>query len=162
MIFWWRHDKPATLQMALQKGYTTVICPRLPLYFDFVQDSTHRHGRRWNKLLNSIENVYTFSPEKYLPADANPALIAGMQANLWTETVPTTERLDYLTFPRICALAEICWTPAEQKNTADFMKRLKPQLELFKAAGLYYYDPFAPTFHPEPVPKKKTVSDFKD
>ncbi len=162
IIFWWRQDKPATLQMALQKGYTTVICPRLPLYFDFVQDSTHRHGRKWNKLYNSIQNVYAFSPEKYVPADADQSLIAGMQANLWTETIPSAERLDYLTFPRICALAEICWTPTARKNEADFMLRLKPQLELFKAAGLYYYDPFEPNVHAEPVPKKKTVSDYKD
>src|SRR5690606_24255270 len=42
IIFWWRHDKPEQLQTALDKGYQTVLCPRLPLYFDFVQDSTHR------------------------------------------------------------------------------------------------------------------------
>jgi len=162
IIYWWRHDKPNTLKMALEKGYTTVICPRLPLYFDFVQDSAHKHGRKWSKLYNPVESVYRFSPLTLLPADVSPSLVAGMQANLWTETVSDTKRLDYLLFPRICALAEICWTAPEKKNEADFMQRLQPQLKLFEAAGLYYYDPFQPNLHPEPVPKKKTISDYKD
>ncbi|NIG57481.1 beta-N-acetylhexosaminidase [Chitinophaga sp. Cy-1792] len=162
IIFWWRHDKPNTLQTALDNGYSTVVCPRLPLYFDFVQDSTNKYGRKWSGQYNSIENVYNFSPDKYLAAGANKSLIMGMQANLWTETVSSPERLDYLLFPRICALAEICWTRPAAKNQEDFMERLKPQLALFKAAGLYYYDPFDPKLHAEPVPAKKTVSDYKD
>ncbi|MDP2334909.1 MAG: family 20 glycosylhydrolase, partial [Bacteroidota bacterium] len=30
---WWRHDKPEQLTMALERGYHTILCPRIPLYF---------------------------------------------------------------------------------------------------------------------------------
>ena len=32
---------------------------------------------------------------------------------------------DYLTFPRMAALAEVCWTPRELQNWDDFEDRMK-------------------------------------
>lgn len=32
--------------------------------------------------------------------------IQGIQANVWTERMHTIKRLDFMTFPRLCALAE--------------------------------------------------------
>ncbi|RAJ02391.1 hexosaminidase [Chitinophaga skermanii] len=161
IIYWWRHDKPQQLELALQKGYSTVICPRLPLYFDFVQDSTHRHGRKWNKRYNPLEEVYQFSPLS-LAKPNQQYLIKGVQANLWTETVSNNERLDYLLFPRICAFAEMSWTPPSQKDYPAFLQKLERQFPLFDEANIYYYNPTTPTLHSEPIPKKRTVSDYKD
>lgn len=151
IIFWWRHDQPAVLKQALNKGYETVLCPRLPLYFDFVQDSTHNYGRKWSKLFNPIENVYAFSADSYQSQTVAKNQILGIQANLWTETVPNTQRLDYLLFPRISALAEAAWSPKEGKNFSAFMQRLKGHYALYEQAGLYYYDPTQPRKYPEPV-----------
>jgi hexosaminidase len=149
LIFWWRHDRPEQLKTALDKGYTTVLCPRLPFYFDFVQDSAHRFGRKWNRLYNSLKEVYSFSAAQTAVAQNKKQLIAGMQANLWTETVSDEQRLDYLLFPRISALAEAAWT--EEKNYAGFLDRLKLHLPLYQKQKIYYYDPFRPLQHPEPV-----------
>jgi hexosaminidase len=149
IIFWWRHDQSAQLQKALNKGYTTVLCPRLPFYFDFVQDSTHRVGRKWNRSYNALENVYSFSIKNLQVAQNKMPLIAGLQANLWTETVTTEQRLDYLLFPRLSALAEAAWS--EKKNYQDYMERLKQHLPLYQKDQIYYYDPFRPALHPEPV-----------
>ena len=38
--------------------------------------------------------------------------IAGIQAQLWSETVRTDAQVDYMLFPRLLALAERGWTPA--------------------------------------------------
>jgi hexosaminidase len=149
IIFWWRHDQPAQLKKALDKGYTTVLCPRLPLYFDFVQDSLHRVGRKWNKLYNALEQVYNFSAEQFPVAQNKKSLIAGIQANLWTETVATEQRLEYLLFPRISALAEAAWS--EKKDYTNYMQRVKQHLPLYQKEKIYYYDPFRPAQHPEPV-----------
>jgi hexosaminidase len=151
IIFWWRQDKPEQLKLALSKGYMTVLCPRLPFYFDFVQDSTHRYGRKWNKMYNSIQDVYAFDINNNYPlTPLESKHIAGIQANLWTETVSTMQRLDYLLFPRISALAETAWTAPGNKNLSDFMERLKTNIVLYKKAGLYYYNPFSPEEYPEP------------
>src|SRR5690606_592552 len=96
LIFWWRHDKPEQLRTALNSGYKTIICPRLPLYFDFVQDSTHRFGRKWDGLYNPLEAVYHYDVEQFARTPEESRLIAGVQANLWTEPIPDAQRLEYL------------------------------------------------------------------
>lgn len=142
ILFWWRHDQPRQLQKALSKGYNVVICPRLPLYFDFVQDSTHTAGRKWgNKQFNSLQNVYDFSVTNLSSVtSANNKQILGIQANVWTETMSTTQRLDYMLFPRIAALAEAAWT--SKKDYTKFKATLSKHVELYKQAGINFYQPF--------------------
>jgi hexosaminidase len=162
IIFWWRHDQPKQLQTALNNKYQTILCPRLPLYFDFVQDSTHQYGRKWSKLYNPIQNVYEFDASKLAENAEQAKNILGIQANLWTETVPTIQRLDYLLFPRISALAEAAWTTSVNKNTNGFLERIKTHLPLYKQAGLSYYDPFAPVKTPEPPTERKQPLSYID
>ncbi|MBZ4188297.1 beta-N-acetylhexosaminidase [Niabella beijingensis] len=150
IIFWWRHDRPEQLRMALERGYETVICPRLPYYFDFVQDSLHRLGRRWGKGYAALKDVYSFQVTPLIEKKQEKQVL-GLQANLWTETVPNTNRMDYLVFPRIAALAEAAWTSDTNKNYEDFTARLKKQLALYREADLYFYNPFNPLEIPEPV-----------
>jgi len=162
IIFWWRHDQVKQLKTALDHKYQTVLCPRLPLYFDFVQDSTHQYGRKWSKLYNPVQQVYDFNPLKLVDNPSQTQYILGFQGNLWTETVHNTQRLDYLLFPRIAALAEAAWTTVENKNSDRFMGKMKSHMLLYKQAGLYYYDPFNPLFHPEPVTEKKQPQNYID
>jgi hexosaminidase len=141
ILFWWRHDLPAQLQKALSKGYNVVLCPRLPFYFDFVQDSTHTEGRRSNKGLNSLENVYSFSTKTFpFITTGSQQQVLGIQANLWTETMPSEQRVDYMLFPRIAALAEAAWTSI--KDYPGFKERLVKHLSLYKQAGIQFYNPF--------------------
>ncbi|GGH06448.1 beta-N-acetylhexosaminidase [Pedobacter zeae] len=162
IMFWWRQEKPQQLQTALRKGYNTVLCPRLPLYFDFVQDSTHQYGRKWNKLYNPIQQVYAFDAYSYARNDQEKSLILGIQANLWTETVDHDRRLDFLLFPRIAALAEAAWVPQEKKDFKTFSTNLTGHLALYSKAGLYYYDPSKTLLHPEIPVKQKKPLNYKD
>lgn len=142
ILFWWRHDKPAILSDALNKGRAVVLCPRLPLYFDFLQNQKHQVGRRWNGI-NPLENVYAF-PDSLAQYRDRPdsAQILGVQANLWTETTQTQERRDFMTFPRLLALAEVAWTTAEEKDYARFEKAVKSHLPILQKMGLKPYNPF--------------------
>lgn len=125
ILMWWRHDKPEQLKAILKAGYKTILTPRLPLYFDFVQEESHKYGRKWGKLYNPLENVYNFSPDHYGSLTIEKNQILGIQGNLWTETVINTNRLDYLTFPRLAALAEVGWTKSSNKNYVQFSESLK-------------------------------------
>ncbi|MGS2761650.1 beta-N-acetylhexosaminidase [Sinomicrobium sp. M5D2P9] len=153
VMFWWRHDKPEQLHQALQQGYRTVICPRLPYYFDFVQDSTHDSGRKWGGKFNALADVYRFSVKDWTGGE-DVEKILGVQANLWTETVTSIKRLDYLLFPRIAALSESAWT-TDRNDLSFFMKRLEGHLELYQNEKIYYYNPIHPATTPEPVYTKK-------
>lgn len=54
-------------------------------------------------------------------------------------------------FPRIAGLAEAGWTTPEQKDEFAFNERLKADLKNYDSAGIYYYDPFDPLYHPEAI-----------
>lgn len=148
IIYWWRQDKPEQFFAALKNGYQVVVCPRLPLYFDFVQDSTHQYGRKWAGKFNPIDSVYTYSIQAFQKAAASGQIL-GFQGNLWTERVHSREKLEFMIFPRIAALAELAWTRQENKDLTRFKSLLSTHLEYYKSEGIYYYDPLA-DIHPEP------------
>ena len=155
-VSWWRQNHPESLNEAISKGYKVVLCPRLPLYLDFVQDSVHKSGRKWEKTkFNSYLDLYHF-PENSIPADlSGKASILGLQGNLWTETVVSKKRLQYLIFPRMASLAEAGWTAGSAKNDSQYDARLKAHLLLYEKANIYYYNPFQPDQHPEVIDVKK-------
>lgn len=172
VIMWWRHDKPAYLRKSLEQGYATVMCPRRPLYFDFRQYKDHKWGRVWNGFC-PLEDVYAF-PDKWLDEWKLPAAdlshIQGIQANTWTELMQNKERVDFMTFPRLCALAESAWTKTEAKDYDKFLLRMEDAYALFDKLGIYYFDHRNPEHHPEPagpvIKKKGEVQkvnmDFRD
>jgi hexosaminidase len=151
VINWWRQNKPEVLTTALNKGYQVILSPRLPMYFDFVQDSTNRSGRKWDGRYNTYLDVYHF-PENSLGEEVygNKSVI-GVQANLWTETVVTSKRLYYMVFPRIAALAEAGWSSAAAKNEEVFNFSLQRHLEYYSADHIYFYNPFNPAENREAV-----------
>ena len=151
LLFWWRHDQPEQLELALENGYQTIICPRIPFYFDFVQMDSHRYGRKWAGAYSPLEDVYRFNLEQLNIPEGKKDLILGLQANLWTETVQNDQRLDFLLFPRIAALAEASWSPENQKDYESFLSRLAQHLPLYQKDRIYYFDPFEPENHPEPI-----------
>lgn len=153
--YWWRHDRVQQLELALKNGYKTVICPRLPLYFDFVQEESHQYGRKWGKGYNTLQNVYEYDIAQYKAMQQHEGQILGLQGNLWTERVHSEARLDFMVFPRIAALAEIAWTQASRKDFAHFQEVLKKHLQLYQADGIYYYDPFKNT---NSEPKMRTTT----
>lgn len=168
LILWWRHDRVNQLKKTLDRGYTTVMCPRRPLYFDFIQHKSHKWGRVWNGFC-PLEDVYAF-PDKGMATwqipDAQLELIRGIQANVWTERIHTAKRVDFMTFPRLCALAESAWTSAELKDYDSFSRRMEKVYPELDRAGIYYFDARNPENHPEPAgaqrKEKEVPMDFRD
>jgi len=142
IIIWWRHNMPEQLEKALERGYAVVLSPRRPYYLDFIQHGTHDVGRRWDGF-NDLEQVYRFSD---FPAEQ----ILGMQASVWTETIQTKERADFMIFPRLTAIAETVWTDAANKDYACYRNRLRDLLYRYDVLDINYFDPFAPEKTPEP------------
>jgi hexosaminidase len=151
IIFWWRQNLPGQLNLAMQKNYQVVLCPRLPLYLDFLQDASHVSGRNWKGVFNRVNDIYNF-PDRQLAADQLASnQIIGVQANIWTEKIASTKRLDFMLFPRIAGLAEAAWTAPEVKNEAAFNDKLQAGFKNWDAAGIYYFNPFDLAAHPEAV-----------
>ncbi|HTV41857.1 MAG TPA: beta-N-acetylhexosaminidase [Candidatus Sulfotelmatobacter sp.] len=138
VIFWWRHDKPEMLVRALAGGHRVVLTPRSPCYFDYPQDKSYPEIG-W-KLFNTPEAVYR---GPVIPANI-PATelkqILGVEACIWTEHIASVPYLEFMTIPRMAALAEMAWTPDRQRNFARFDQRLQPFLDQYRQLGIHYYD----------------------
>jgi hexosaminidase len=138
VVFWWRHDKPETLVQALTNCYPVVLCPRAPCYFDYPQDPSYAQIG-W-KLFNTLEAVYQGPaiPTNALPV--RPGQILGIEACVWTERISTVSYLEFMTLPRLAALAESAWTPNDRRNFKQFTERLKPFIDRYLQFGVHCYD----------------------
>ena len=120
-----------------------MLCPRRPCYFDFLQHETHREGRTWGGI-NLLRDVYQFPVSLGLTADEERGVL-GIEACLWTEATVTQARRDFMTWPRLVALAESAWTAESRKDFASFEARLKPELTWLTTHHIASWDPFAKT-----------------
>lgn len=150
VVMWWRHDKPELLKEALDKGFQVLLTPRIPCYFDFVQHDSQKVGRRWAGAYNELHTVYAFPEGIKDIITGHETQIMGLQANMWTERIKDKKRLDYMTYPRVLAIAEVGWTDAAKKDYTSFEARLKPFTNYLDALKIYYFNVFDPSTTPEP------------
>ncbi|MFV0538059.1 MAG: beta-N-acetylhexosaminidase [Dysgonomonas sp.] len=151
VIMWWRHDRPAQLTLALDKGFDVIMTPRIPCYFDFVQDNTQKIGRRWGDgKYNTLETVYNFPGSIENLIKNNQKQIMGMQASTWTERIADTQRLYYMIFPRLAAISEDAWTNNEGKNYPTFVEKIKKFYQFLDIKGINYFNIFDIESTPEP------------
>lgn len=143
IVYFWRPNRTDMLQKALDAGYPIVFSPRLPMYFDYAQDTLQVHGVDWRRFTaNTYVKVYEYECDACDVKYPKHPDILGVQANMWTERVCTDDRLDYMIFPRLAALAETAWTDRDKKNLEDFNRRLELQLELYREDKIYFCNPF--------------------
>jgi len=117
----WRGTRGGIL--AAKAGHDVVMCPTSHCYFDYRQAETGEPKALGQAVL-PLETVYSFEPIPDELDNEAAARILGVQGNLWTEYMDNSDHVEYMTYPRATALAEVAWTPAELKNTDEFKQRL--------------------------------------
>jgi hexosaminidase len=125
---------------AARQGHDVVMTPTSHLYFDYLQGDTVQEPLGIGGFL-PLEKVYSFEP---IPAELSAAearRVLGAQANLWTEYVATEEHAEYMLNPRLLALSEVVWSPAEGRDFRDFARRLPWHLQRMDALGIRYRIP---------------------
>ncbi len=124
LIMNWADEKQAIA--SAKKGFDIIMTPGKPFYFDHFQskdpnDSLAIAG------YNSMDAVYNY---EVIPAAIRKANLAhkiiGGQANVWTEYMGSTTKVDYMVLPRMTALSENLWS--KTKNYPDFVRRLEQYL----------------------------------
>ena len=117
-------------------GHDVIMTPGSYMYFDFYQ-ADPRHQPVAIGGYTPIRKVYNYNP---IPQDSLTAEEAkhflGVQANTWTEYIPTPEHLEYMMFPRALAVAEIGWTPQEKRDWQDFKPRVNAHIPVLQRMGL--------------------------
>ncbi len=132
----WNHAEYA--KMARASGNQVLMSPATRTYLDMQYDSTSRIGLHWAAYIE-VDSAYNWNPAE-LTEGITDADILGVEAPLWGETIRSIEDIDYLTFPRLLALAEIGWTAQSQRNYPDFLRRLRAHQSWLKSQGIGTYD----------------------
>ncbi|MGL4853039.1 MAG: glycoside hydrolase family 20 protein [Phocaeicola sp.] len=137
----WREDGVEAQKVALSRGIPVIMCPQHGCYYD------------WGYAGNSTRKVYEWDPvvNEGLTVE-QLSLIKGGQGALWTERVATQERVEWMLYPRMCALAEVLWTPKSDRNWDNFYQRITTYYPILEKLGINYYQDdamnekeFAPT-----------------
>jgi len=96
-------------RQAAEAGHDVVATPVFPTYFDYYQERGDSEPAAIGGPIR-LADVAAFAP---VPADwpeqARSQMI-GTQFQVWTEYIPDARALDYMIFPRACALAEVAWS----------------------------------------------------
>lgn len=127
---------------AAKAKHPVVMSPNSHCYFDYYQGKPELEPLAIGGFL-PLEKVYSFEPVPEELTDEEAKYVFGVQANLWTEYVPTPEHADYMTFPRLCALAEVAWSPAYKKDFDNFAGRLNKHLNYLEQNNIGYSKSFA-------------------
>lgn len=85
-----------------------------------------------------LEKVYSFDPIPKGLALEKQKHILGAQGCLWGECIANLKLAEYMTFPRLSALAEVTWSPKEARNFDDFKRRLKIDEKRLDQLGVDY------------------------
>ena len=75
----------------------------------------------------NIAKIYSYNPTPSSLTPQQQGFILGVQANMWTEYMPTTNKVEYMLLPRLLAVSEIAWTSIANKNFNNFNTVRVPQ-----------------------------------
>ncbi len=123
---------------AARAGHDVVMAPNTSTYLDYYQSEDRSKEPLAIGRFIPLEKVYAYQPipQELTPDEARHVL--GAQAQLWTEYMPDTRHVEYMAFPRLCALAEAVWTPSAAKDYADFTRRLGTHLKRLSILDVNY------------------------
>lgn len=130
---------------AARQNHDVIMTPNSYHYLDYGQAKDNTNEPLVIGGFLPLEKVYSYKPlvPDSLTAEQQKHII-GVQANIWTEYVANGEKLEYMLFPRILAVAETGWTKTEAKDYADFTKnRLPGRLADFEKLGVNFRIPEA-------------------
>ncbi len=124
---------------AAKAGHDVIMTPTGNCYLDYYQ-AKHGEPRAIGGFL-PLAQVYGYDPlPPGLPAEKAKHIL-GAGGNLWSEFFPNYAQVQYMAYPRACAIAELTWTDPKQKNWDDFKRRVRVQLERLKVQGVHYRAP---------------------
>lgn len=124
----WRDTGEKQQKEALERHIPVIMCPQHGCYLD------------WGYAGNSVRKSYEWDPVLPGVTKEQEALIKGGQGALWTERVATQSRVEWMLYPRLSALAEVLWSPKEQRNWDSFYQRITSYYPVMEKLGINFYE----------------------
>jgi hexosaminidase len=123
---------------AAKSGHDVVMAPTDYTYLDYYQSRDTDQEPLAIGGYVPLEKVYRYEPiPAALRGTPGESRVLGAQGQLWTEYITNPAHVEYMAFPRLCALAEATWCGPERDYPA-FLTRLATNLQRFDALGVNY------------------------
>ncbi len=113
---------------AAKARHNVVMSPGTHCYFDHYQGLNNEPKAIGG--YTSLEKIYSYEPVPGALTEDESKFIMGAQANVWTEYMETTDHVEYMLLPRLCALSEVVWSPQESKDFVNFSRRMVKHYEI--------------------------------
>jgi hexosaminidase len=105
---------------AAQQKHNVIMTPQTTgLYFDHYQSRSPLEPVSFGRYAE-LPETYNYDPVPKVLTEDEKKYIIGVQGNLWTEYVPTVEKLQYQVMPRLFALSEVAWSDPAKKDYKNF------------------------------------------
>lgn len=107
-----------------KQGHDVIMTPTSHCYFDYYQADPEFQPVAIGGY-TTLKKVYSFEP---VPPGLNQQQaenILGAQGNVWTEYIKTPAHAEYMSVPRMSALAEVCWTAKEKRDWERFIQSMQ-------------------------------------
>ena len=135
----WRGTKGG--EAAAKAGHHVVMSPGSHCYFDHYQSNPEFEPTAIGGF-TTVEKVYSYEPTPAYLSEKEKKFILGAQANVWTEYINTSNDVERMAFPRMCALAEVVWSPKELRNWSNFANRLDKHHDFLKKSNINFSNSF--------------------
>ena len=124
---------------ASKQGHNVIMTPNTEgCYLDYKHtEAPEEIGRSHG--VSTVFQGYSMNPITPQMTEEEASRILGGQCNLWSEVIYAGKIAEYMVFPRVCAIAEAVWTPAENKDFDDFSRRLKVHQKRLDNLEINYY-----------------------
>ncbi|MFF0474844.1 beta-N-acetylhexosaminidase [Streptomyces sp. NPDC004284] len=119
---------------AAAAGHEVIMTPYDWTYLDYGQAEGPGEPLSMGHV-TTLEKVHSYEP---VPESLTEDQVLGTQGQVWTEYLPTPERVEYAAFPRLCALAEVAWSSPDGRDHGEFLGRLRPHLARLDRMGVRY------------------------
>lgn len=124
---------------AAKAEHDVIMTPGEFCYLDAYQDAPVSQPEAIGGYL-TLEKVYSYDPVPAELTNAQKPFIKGVQANVWTEYIPTEEHAEYMIYPRLLALSEVAWTQPDRKDWPRFREAALKEVKWLQSQGYHPFD----------------------
>ncbi len=136
---------------AAQQHHEVVMSPHQKYYLDYWQADPYSEPLAMSGP-TTLRTMYDYEPVPEVLTQEERKYIIGVEGCVWTEYMSTPERVEYMAWPRMCAIAETGWTRRE-KDWDGFVQRLEKHFGRLDGMEVEYCNAF---FNPMIVLHKDT------
>jgi hexosaminidase len=154
-IMSWRGEEGGI--QAARQHHNVIMTPGKYVYFDHSQ--THNDDSLTIGGYLPLQQVYGYEPIPDSLQGNDTSYVLGAQANIWTEYMSNTSKVEYMLFPRLSALSEVLWSPKASRNYMDFQHRLATQYARYALWKANHYDVY---FKPADTLVRAKIAQWQD